>query len=179
MLKFGHPKVASVQLLGILFVCAGLLAATAAIGGVRINTSYSLPLGIYVRTHNRDARLIEFCPVEPFASESSERGYRTRGTACDDGAVPLLKPIVAVAGDQVVLSAEGMRVNGHLLPKTAPLFRDAAGRSLHPWPFGTYVVEQGVVWVASTYNRGSYDSRYMGPIRISQIRARLRAVWLL
>jgi type IV secretory pathway protease TraF len=59
------------------------------------------------------------------------------------------------------------------------LTRDAAGRSLHPWPFGTYVVEQGVVWVASTYNRGSYDSRYMGPIRISQIRARLRAVWLL
>ena len=61
-------------------------------------------------------------------------------------------------------------------PKTAPLFRDAAGRSLHPWPFGTYVVEEGEVWVASTYNRGSYDSRYMGPIRISQIRARLRSL---
>jgi len=179
MLKFGHHRVATVPLLSIASLGVGLLAATAAIGGVRINTSYSLPLGIYVRTHDRDARLIEFCPVEPFASESSERGYRTHGTACADGAVPLLKPIVAVAGDRVVLSAEGMRVNGRLLPKTAPLFRDAAGRSLHPWPFGTYVVEQGVVWVASTYNRGSYDSRYMGPISISQIRARLRPVWLL
>ena len=93
--------------------------------------------------------------------------------------MPLLKPIVAVAGDRVVLSSEGMRVNGRLLPKTAPLFHDVAGRSLHPWPFGTYVVEEGVVWVASTYNRGSYDSRYMGPISISQIRARLRPVWLL
>ena len=179
MLKFGHPKVAVVPLLGILFLSVGVLAATATIGGVRINTSYSLPLGVYVRTQARDARLIEFCPVEPFASESSERGYRTHGTACADGAVPLLKPVVAVAGDRVVLSAEGMRVNGRLLPKTAPLFRDAAGRSLHPWPFGTYVVEEGVVWVASTYNRGSYDSRYMGPISISQIRARLRPVWLL
>jgi conjugative transfer signal peptidase TraF len=179
MLKFGHPKVAVVPLLGVLFLSVGLLAATAAIGGVRINTSYSLPLGIYVRTHDRGARLIEFCPVEPFASESSERGYRTHGTACADGSVPLLKPIVAVAGDRVVLSDEGMRVNGCLLPKTAPLFRDAAGRSLHPWPFGVYVVEDGAVWVASTYNRGSYDSRYMGPIKTSQIRARLRPLWLL
>ena len=179
MLKFGHPKVAVVPLLGILFLGVGFLAATAAIGGVRINTSYSLPLGIYVRTHDREARLIEFCPVEPFASESSERGYRTHGMACADGGVPLLKPIVAVAGDRVVLSAEGMRVNGRLLPKTAPLSRDAAGRTLHPWPFGPYVVEEGVVWVASTYNRGSYDSRYMGPIKISQIRARLRPLCLL
>ena len=114
MLKFGHPKLAVVPLLGMLFLGVGVLAATAAIGGVRINTSYSLPLGIYVRTHDREARLIEFCPVEPFASESSERGYRTHGMACADGAVPLLKPIVAVAGDRVVLSAEGMRVNGRL-----------------------------------------------------------------
>jgi type IV secretory pathway protease TraF len=124
MLKFGPREVSVGPLLGILFLGVALLAATAAIGGVRINTSYSLPLGIYVRTHDRDARLIEFCPVEPFASESRERGYRTHGTACADGSVPLLKPIVAVAGDLVVLSDEGTRINGRLLPKTAPLFRD-------------------------------------------------------
>lgn len=117
--------------------------------------------------------------MEPYASESSTRGYRTHGTACADGAVPLLKPVVAMAGDHVAVSTEGIRVNGHLLPNTVPLFRDAAGRNLHPWPFGMYVVEDGTVWVASTYNRGSYDSRYMGPIRISQIRARLRPLWLL
>jgi type IV secretory pathway protease TraF len=85
VLKFGHPKLAVVPLLGILFLSVGLLAATAAIGGVRIDTSYSLPLGIYVRTHDHDARLIEFCPIEPFATESSERGYRTHGTVCADG----------------------------------------------------------------------------------------------
>jgi type IV secretory pathway protease TraF len=85
MLKFGRPRVG--LLLRIVFLAVGLLAATAAIGGARINTSYSLPLGIYIRTHDRDARLIEFCPVEPFASESSARGYRTHGTACADGAL--------------------------------------------------------------------------------------------
>jgi integrase/recombinase XerD len=57
--------------------------------------------------------------------------------------------------------------------------RISEARRLHPWPFGVYVVEDGAVWVASTYNRGGYDSRYMGPINISQIRARLRPLWLL
>ena len=173
MLKSGHRR------FGIgLFALISVLAAAAFVG-VRINTSYSLRLGIYVTTRDVNARLIEFCPVEPFASESSARGYRTRGTACPDGAVPLLKPIVAVAGDRVAVSAEGIRINGRLLPKTAPLFRDGAGRDLHPWPFGVYVVEEDTVWVASTYNRGSYDSRYMGPIKVSQIRSRLRPLWLL
>ena len=178
MLKSGHREPAIV-LIGSATLFLASIIATAAIAGLRINTSYSLQMGIYMRTPDLDARLIEFCPAEPFATESSERGYRTHGTACPDGSVPLLKPVVAVAGDCVVLSAEGLRINGRLLPKTAPLLRDAVGRTLHPWPFGVYHVERDAVWVASTYNRGSYDSRYMGPIKVSQIRARLRPIWLL
>jgi len=179
MWKSGHPNRTIIRGIGVAMLGLSCVVAAAAITGARINTSYSLPLGIYVRTDDSHAELIEFCPVQPFAEESKERGYRTRGSACPDGAVPILKPVVAVAGDQVALSADGMRVNGRLLPKTAPLFRDGAGRSLHPWPFGSYVVEQATVWVASTYNRGSYDSRYMGPIKTAQIRARLRPLWLL
>ena len=179
MWKCGRRRirvVAALETATLGLVCA---AGAAAITGARINTSYSLPLGIYIQTDDARAVLIEFCPVEPFAAESSQRGYRTRGRACPDGAVPILKPVVAVAGDLVSVAADGIRVNGKLLPKTAPLFCDGAGRSLHPWPFGTYAVEKGTVWVASTYNRGSYDSRYMGPIRTAQIRARLRPLWLL
>lgn len=178
MSKCGHPD-RTMRLLGGATLGLVCLAGAAAITGARINTSSSLPLGIYIRTDDAHAELVEFCPIQPFASESSKRGYRTRGSACPDGAVPIVKPVVAVAGDQVVLSADGMRVNGRLLPKTAPLSRDGAGRSLHPWRFGTYVVEKGTVWVASTYNRGSYDSRYMGPIKTAQVRARLRPLWIL
>jgi conjugative transfer signal peptidase TraF len=179
MLKSGHPDRTIIRLLGGATLGLVCVAAAAAITGARINTSYSLPLGIYVRTYDSRAQLIEFCPIQPFAAESSERAYRTRSTACPDRAVPLLKPVVAVAGDRVVLAADGIRVNGRLLPKTAPLFRDGAGRSLRPWPLGSYLVERGTVWVASTYNLGSYDSRYMGPIKTTQIRARLRPLWLL
>lgn len=151
----------------------------AGIFGIRINTSYSLPLGLYVATTDATANLIEFCPAQPFASESASRSYRTRGFACPDGAVPLLKPIVASAGDLVIVTVEGISVNGMLLPKTYALSQDALGRPLQAWPQGLYRVEPGTVWVASTYNAGSYDSRYMGPIQIRQIRTRLRPLWLL
>jgi conjugative transfer signal peptidase TraF len=179
MWKSGHLDRGSARVLAAALLALGCVAAVAAVGGVRVNVSRSLPLGVYVRTKDSSAQLVEFCPAEPFAAESSSRGYRTHGTACPDGALPVLKPVVAVAGDRVVLTADGLRVNGRLLQQTAPLYRDAAGRGLRPWPFGSYLVEQGTVWVASTSNRGSYDSRYMGPIRVNQIRARLRPLWIL
>ena len=179
MWKSGHLDRGSGRVLAAALLALGGMAAVAAVGGVRINVSRSLPLGVYVKTNDSSAQLVEFCPAEPFAAESSARGYRTHGTACPDRALPVLKPVVAVAGDRVVLAADGIRVNGRLLPQTAPLSRDAVGRILHPWPFGSYLVEQGSVWVASTFNRGSYDSRYMGPIRVNQIRARLRPLWTL
>ena len=178
MSKSGHRrrllKAAIRTLLAFAVFAAGGVAL-----GLRVNTSVSLPLGIYVRTADPAARLVEFCPAEPFATESSARGYRTAGMACSDGGVPLLKPVVAIPGDHVVLTSEGMRVNGRLLPNSAPLLRDGLGRPLRPWSYGKYLVETDTLWVASTYNAGSYDSRYMGPIRTNQIRGRLRALWLL
>jgi conjugative transfer signal peptidase TraF len=178
MLPFGrHRKLtfaAAVSIFGL-----AIVAGTAMILGLRINTSYSLPLGLYATTSDPQANLIEFCPSEPFASESASRSYRTAGFACPDGAVPLLKPIVANLGDLVIVSREGISVNGHLLPKTYPVPEDAHGRPLTAWPAGLYRVEPGTIWVASIYNAGSYDSRYMGPIQVSQIRRRLRPLWLL
>ena len=153
-----------------------MIAGSAAIGGLRINTSYSLPMGVYVRTSDPRAGLIEFCPEGRFAAESSARGYRTPGF-CPDGAVPLLKPVVAKPGDTVALSADGIAVNGRLLPRTAPVAKDRRGRALEPYAAGFYRVAEGSVWVASSYNRGSYDSRYMGPIPSRLIRARLNPLW--
>jgi len=171
------PKRAA-ALLGGIALTAAIGGSLAGICGFRVNTSYSLPMGVYVRTSDPSANLIEFCPEGRFAVESSERGYRTGGF-CPDGAVPLLKPVVAKPGDAVKVSAEGITVNGHLLPETAPLATDRLGRSLEAWPTGRYFVADDTVWVASSYNRGSYDSRYLGPIPMRLIRSRLRPLWIL
>ncbi len=140
--------------------------------GVRINTSPSLPLGLYVETSDQSG-LVEFCPAEPFGSFAAARGYRSKGS-CADGASPLMKPVIARAGDLVATSSRGIAVNGALVRNTAPRRLDTSGRAMTPWPFGTFRVTPGTVWVASSYNARSFDSRYFGPIEVSSIRAQLR-----
>src|SRR6267143_1756211 len=83
--------------------------------GIRLNLTPSLPLGFYITSRSRDANLVEFCPQGAAATISLSRQYRTAG-ACPDGGAPLLKPAVAFAGDRVQVSADGIRVNGQLLP---------------------------------------------------------------
>ena len=140
--------------------------------GVRWNPSPSLPIGIYIESADVSA-LVEFCPAEPAGSFAAARGYRDPGS-CPDGATPLMKPVVARFGDTVEFSGSGVAVNRHLLPNTAPRTADTNGRPLQHFPFGRYVVKRGTVWVASTYNPRSFDSRYFGPIPESLIRAHLR-----
>ena len=137
--------------------------------GLRMNTSASLPVGLYIVSPN--GGFVEFCPDD--RGLSAQRHYRARGV-CSDGAAPLLKPVVAAAGDAVELSARGISVNGVLLPNTAPLSEDSKGRPLGAWPFGRYCVAPGAVWVASSHHPRSFDSRYFGPISTAAIRHRLR-----
>jgi conjugative transfer signal peptidase TraF len=145
---------------------------------VRINTTDSLPKGVYLITGEAKAPLVEFCPEGIFSTLSVLRGYRPGGL-CPDGGAPLLKPVIATAGDTVELSREGIRVNGQLLRNTSPQLVDSAGRPLASWPSGTYPVAPGTLWVASTYQPNSFDSRYFGPISSAEVRHHLRPLWVL
>jgi conjugative transfer signal peptidase TraF len=140
--------------------------------GVRVNASSSLPIGLYVTTSAPKAHLVEFCPPEPFASLSKIRAYRPSGD-CPDAAEPLMKPVVAAEGDVVEVSASGVAVNGRLLPNSSPRPVDTQNRPLSHWPFGKYRVATGTVWVVSSFNQRSFDSRYFGPIPDDCIRSRL------
>jgi conjugative transfer signal peptidase TraF len=161
------PRIASV----ITIAFAGPFFLVSAIG-IRINVSPSLPLGLYRKTSDLNARLIEFCPEEPSARLALQRGYRPLGN-CPDGGAPLMKPIVATAGDLVNFSEAGIAVNGRLVQNTAPQQKDSRGRHMYPWPSGEYQVPTGFVWVASSYSPWSFDSRYFGPIEVKRIRCRL------
>lgn len=147
-------------------------------GGVRLNSTGSLPIGLYRISTAADANLVEFCPPEPFSRLSVVRQYRNPGN-CPDGENPLLKPVVAKPGDIVVYSGSGVRVNGILLRNTAPRPQDSKGRPLPHYPFGTYRVAPGTLWVASSYHPLSFDSRYFGPISTAIIRDRLKPLFTL
>jgi conjugative transfer signal peptidase TraF len=104
---------------------------------------------------------------------SASRRYRRKGD-CQDGAEPLMKPIVAVAGDTVEVSSLGVAVNDRPLPNSAARPFDTKNRPLQHWPFGAYRVAPGTAWVISSFNARSFDSRYFGPIPVSCIRSYLR-----
>ncbi len=65
MWKCGPRRLRVVIVLGTVTLGLACAAGTAAVTGARINTSYSLPLGIYIRTDDARTALIEFCPVGP------------------------------------------------------------------------------------------------------------------
>jgi len=166
----GKPGVCVLVGLGVVVVIFQVFSLC----GLRINASPSLPVGLYLVTDDHRANLVEFCPAEPFAALALRRGYRDPGVCMDRGA-PLLKPVVAKTGDLVELSTLGISVNGVLLPNSAALSKDTKGRVLEAWPSGHYRVAPGTVWVSSSYQARSFDSRYFGPIYTTAIRHRLKA----
>jgi conjugative transfer signal peptidase TraF len=149
----------------------------AGIAGVRWNPTASVRTGLYVITNDANAPLVAFCPTGEAATEAIARGYRPRGLQCPDKYAALLKPVAARAGDTVEVSQNGISVNGKLLPNTASFKTDVKKRPMHIWPNGTYIVQPGTVWVLSTYNRYSYDSRYYGPIQLSTVITHAKPFW--
>ena len=164
----------AVALAGLLAIGASVVAASA--WGLRVNLTPSLPLGLY--TKDPHGPLVEFCPPGLAAEVSAIRGYRGLGV-CPDRHAPLLKHVVGRAGDVVDIDRTGMRVNGRALPNTQPHPRDHRGRSLEAYPPGRYRVAPGTLWVASTWNDGSFDSRYFGPIPAATVRSRLAPLWVI
>lgn len=170
-----------------LALCAAggaVLCALAAAGaaGLRVNFTASMPRGVWqVRTGAPVARasVVVICPPDRAdIREAAERGYIAAG-ACPGGLEPLLKPVAAVAGDLVTVTPKVVAVNGQPIADTAPLAHDGAGRTLRPVPSGSYRVASGEVWVLSSHDPRSFDSRYFGPLPAAGVQGVARPVWVL
>ena len=169
-------KYALALLPGALFISA--LAVGAAFG-YRINVTQSLPLGIWQKTSDsKGAAYVEFClPESEFAALVREREYTPHGT-CPGGLAPLLKPVVAQAGDVVVITDKGLAVNGKPLLTEPIREHDSKGRPLPAMKPGSYPVPERALWVISTYHPRSLDSRYYGAISEASVIAGMRPVFV-
>jgi conjugative transfer signal peptidase TraF len=141
--------------------------------GLRVNESTSLPTGIWrVSPLERELRrgdIVSFCPPDtPAFREARVRGYLSAGH-CEGGYEPLLKPVAAIAGDRVSGTDEGIHINGRLIASSKRLNHDGLGRILPSPEAPDVFVAKGEVWVISSYNSLSFDSRYFGPVPISRI----------
>ncbi len=164
-LKAGRAAaLSSVALLGI-----GLLSSAV---GMRINTSRSIPLGMYWTSASPVGKgsYVFFCPPHmAVMAQARQRGYLDTGR-CPGGYGYMMKKVVAVGGDIVVVSKRGVSVNGTLLPLSAPLAYDRSGRPLPRIARADFVVGVSEVWLMSDVSATSFDSRYYGPIDRLQIK---------
>ena len=163
--------------LGLASSVAVVAAASAA--GLKLNLTGSLPVGVYRAVRGAPTRgaLVLVCLPPRVAAFASARGYVPRGGACQSGLVPIGKRIVAIAGDTVTVTPTGILVNGVSAPNSQGLSTDRKGRPLPQLRHGRYVVRQGTVWIASSYSRFSFDSRYFGAVETEQVLTRIRQFW--
>nr|WP_246289088.1 conjugative transfer signal peptidase TraF [Rhizobium indigoferae] len=157
---------------GIIFMAALvviLAIGTGFVGGYRINLTPSEPLGLWriVPLHRPVAidDLVFICPPETAAMRVARvRGYLRSGS-CPGGVAPLIKTVIAVAGQNAEIGAS-VSVDGRVISSSRLAPRDGKGRPLTPFPSG--IVPPGYVFLHSGFS-GSYDSRYFGPVPISGI----------
>jgi len=146
------------------------------VNGLRFNFTPSMPLGVYRFTpvpQNAIHRgmLVAVCLPLNVAEFGRRRGYLSSGV-CAAATELLLKAVVAVAGDDVVISPKGVSVNGRLLPNSRPVAFDRSGRRLVPLRPGDYRLRHDQIWLYADHER-SWDSRYWGPVPIENIVARV------
>jgi len=137
---------------------------------LRVNFTKSAPVGLWrVQPVSTLARgeLVEVCPpVTLVVAIMVSKGYLDSGD-CPGGVVSLLKPIAAIPGDTVIIRHGNLaKVNGSVLPLTLSM------PSIPRWPDGIYKVNEGSVWLLSTYSMESFDSRYFGPVPLANVRGR-------
>jgi conjugative transfer signal peptidase TraF len=168
------PSAASRFLVRSLGIVALLLGVIALLGlaGARINTSKSIALGLY-GTSGRPVQKGEYvllCPPQiGVMEEARKRGYLGAGF-CPGGYGYMMKRILGAHGDTVSVNADGVRVNGRLLPFSAPLMSDRAGRPMPRFQAERYVLGASELLLMSDVSRTSFDARYYGPVSRAQIR---------
>jgi conjugative transfer signal peptidase TraF len=140
--------------------------------GARVNTTKSIPVGLYWTSDRpvEKGAYVLFCPpqVGVFA-KAKHRGYLASGF-CPGGYGYMMKKILAAKDDAVTISDAGVSVNGSLVPFSAPLKLDRAGRPLPRYQFTNFTLGNSEVLLMSDVSGTSFDGRYFGPMNRTQIK---------
>jgi conjugative transfer signal peptidase TraF len=165
---------------GVAVAGIAVLVASAAVyaAGARINTTKSIPIGLYWISNARVVKgaYVMFCPPQSSVFvEAKERGYIGAGF-CPGGFGYMMKRILAAKNDIVAINDEGVRINGELLPLSVPRKVDTVGRALPQFHVDHYTLGEAELLLMSDVSDTSFDGRYFGPVNQSQIKAVIRPV---
>ena len=152
---------------------AAVLASAILAGGLagyRVNLTPSEPLGIWhIQPLRRPAAvgdIVIICPpLSATMQIARQRGYLRSGL-CRGGYAPLIKTIVATAGQHIHIDGS-VTIDGVVLPHSALSPEDGQGRPIMV-AISDSKVGRGEVFLHSSFP-GSFDSRYFGPVPASGI----------
>ena len=159
--------------------CVAVALALAHAAGLRLNTSRSIPLGLYKMSHDPIEKgvYVLFCPPErPEFDLAKERGYIGAGF-CPGGYGNMMKKVLATHDDVVSVTDEGITINGTLTPASQPFEADSMGRLLPRFRVTDYVLAPSELLLMSDTNSHSYDARYFGPVDQDHIQSLIYPVW--
>ena len=156
----------------ITILCVAVLGI-GVLAGYRVNVSHSLPLGLYraqgEATPIIPGSIVVVCLPEAWSKFALQRRILGRGD-CAGGSYGLGKFVVAIEGDVVTLSRDGLSINGEASDNFRILDRDRAGRAIPHYPWGTYTLGPGEIWLYSSHP-SAFDSRYFGPVEAARIKS--------
>jgi len=157
-------------------LAAGLVLAAHTLG-LRINWTSSMPIGLYRKVPARLERgeIVLICLPEEIARVGRQRRYLLLGE-CPEGVSPIVKEIVAIAGDEIELQEDLLAVNGVVVDRTPLRSFDSLSRPLDHVQLGRRLVADGEVWVLGSERSRSWDSRYFGAVPVEAIVASAKPV---
>lgn len=133
---------------------------------IYFNPSSSEPIGHYLVyvpfSYHRNDRVLLCLTKATWVGLAHKLGLPSEDTC--SGQMPyLLKQIVAVPGDTVFITTQGIRVNDKYFKDSVSL-NSYKGLALHPYKVGTFLhLAQGQFFLLGQ-GKFSYDSRYFGVI---------------
>jgi conjugative transfer signal peptidase TraF len=158
----------------------GLLGLAFTVNAFTVNTTPSVPVGVYLRSFGQPHRgdMVELCPPDAIAEEGLRKGYLPQPGPCHRFTRLLIKKLAAVGGDVVDVSPAGISINGVLWPNTQRRYKTLDGELITRWlPYGRMRLAPDRVLVLGTHP-DSYDCRTWGaPVKVSSLGARMLPVF--
>ncbi len=153
--------------MALLVVLWAVIAALFCSGHLILNTTGSVPRGLWWVSGGQLQRGDIVCvPISAFRSTSWVPKAYWRKNAWGKPKA-FLKRVAGLPGDTVDTGEYGLiRVAGEVIPNSAPLSADRAGRPLKAFQL-PLTLASDEVWLLSDSSRG-FDSRYLGPARIGE-----------
>ena len=147
--------------------------------GLRLNTTRSIPLGLYRMSTDPivNGAYVLWCPPKRQEFDlAKERGYIGSGF-CPGGYGNMMKKVLATHNDVVSVTDEGVLINGTFVPASQPFEEDSMGRPLPRFRMTDHELAASELMLMSDTNSRSFDARYFGPVHRAHIQSIIYPVW--